>query len=96
MVLMSKLRLPQEQIKVVLSELSAGRTVRQVSRKHGISAKTLYRWRAQFANGQQPDDKERLHLLETEHRRLKKQFAELTLDYAALRAALVGDMRGDC
>lgn len=93
---MSKLRLSPNQIKAALSELAAGRTVLEVSREHGVSPKTLYRYRAQFTNGQHLDEKERLRLLEAEHRRLKKQFAELTLDYATLRAALVGDVMGDC
>ena len=57
---------------------------------------TLYRWREKFVYEQQPDDKERLRSLEDEHRRLKRQFAELTLDYATLRAALIRDVRGDC
>jgi hypothetical protein len=41
-------------------------------------------------------ENERLRSLEAEYRRLKKEFAELTLDYTALRAALIGDVRGDC
>lgn len=93
---MSKLPFSQEQIKAALSELSAGRPVREVSRKHGISSNTLYRWRAKFAAIKQPDDKERLRSLEADYQRLKKQFVELTLDYAALRTALIEDARGDC
>ena len=96
MVLMSKLPFAQDQIKAALSELSAGRPVREVSRKHGISPNTLYRWRAKLATAKQLDDKERLRSLEEDYQRLKKQFAELTLDYAALRSALIEDARGDC
>ena len=58
---MSKLRLSQNQFKAALSELAAGRTVREVSRGYGITPNTLYRWRAKFFNGQQPDVKERHH-----------------------------------
>lgn len=95
---MSRLRFSQNQMKAILSDLGAGRTVREVSGEYGISAKTLYRWRAKLTNGQQPNDKERLRSLETEHRRLKKEFAQLTLDYVALRAALIQrcDGMGDC
>ncbi len=96
MILMSKLRLSQNQIKAILSELVAGRTVREISREHGISPNTLYRWRAKVTNGRQPNGSARLHSLEAENRRLKKEFAELTLDYAMLRAALVRDVIGDC
>lgn len=80
----------------MVSELDAGHFAGEVAHRYGISISTLYRWRAKFAYEQQPDDKERLRSLEDEHRRLKKQFAELTLDYATLRAALIRDVRGDC
>ena len=93
---MSKFRLPENQMKAVLSDLANGRTVREVSRKYGISLNTLYRWRAKLVNGQQSDENERVQFLEAENRRLKKEFAELTLDYATLRAALIRDARGDC
>lgn len=96
MVLMSKLRPSQNQIEAVLSELVAGRTVREVSREHGISKNTLYRWRTKVTNGQQPNGSARPHSLEAENRRLKKKLAELALDYAMLRAALVRDVMGDC
>jgi putative transposase len=93
---MPKHRFTRDQIKVMVSELDAGRMAGEVSRRYGISKSTLYRWRAKFANEGHPADKERLRSLEDEHRRLKKQFAELTLDYATLRAALIRDVRGDC
>jgi hypothetical protein len=45
---------------------------------------------------QRVDSRERLRALEIEHRRLRQRFAELTLDYATLRAALMKDVIGDC
>lgn len=83
------------QKKIALSELSAGRSVRDISREHGISLQTLYRWRANLATRQIPAQ-ERLRDLEAEHRRLQRRFAELALDYSALRAALMKDVQGDC
>lgn len=93
---MPKLRFTQDQIKAIVAELNAGRVAGEIVHRYGISISTLYRWRAKFANERQPDEKERLRSLEDEHRRLKKEFAELTLDYATLRAALIRDVRGDC
>ncbi|OQW35839.1 MAG: hypothetical protein A4E19_16470 [Nitrospira sp. SG-bin1] len=93
---MPKSRFTKDQIRAVVSELDAGRMAGEISRQYGISISSLYRWRAKFAHEQQSGDKERLRSLEDEHRRLKKQFAELTLDYATLRAALIRDVRGDC
>lgn len=80
----------------MVSELDAGRPAGEVSRRYGVSISTLYRWRAKFARERQMENKTRLRALEDEHRQLKKQFAELTLDYATLRAALIRDVRGDC
>ena len=95
--IMSRFRFTQDQRTTVVLELNNGRTVREVSRRHGVSLSTLYRWRSKSTNVRQPtDERERLRSLEDENRRLKRQFAELTLDYATLRAALIRDVRGDC
>jgi putative transposase len=86
----------EDEIKAILSELAAGRTVREVSRTHRISTNTLYRWRARQTNGQPPNGKVRLLILEAENRQLKKELAELSLEHATLRAALIRDVTGDC
>jgi putative transposase len=96
MAVMSKLHFPRDQIQNMMSELDAGQMAGEVAHRYGVSISTLYRWRAKFAKERQLESKERLRSLEAEHRRLKKQFAELTLDYATLRAALIRDVRGDC
>ena len=83
-------------MKAIASELNAGRMARKISNRYGISISTLYRWRAKFADKHQLYDEKWVRSLEDENRRLKKQFAELTLDYATLRAALIRDVRGDC
>lgn len=94
---MSRLRFTQNQIAAIVSELNTGKMVAELSRRYGVSISTLYRWRLKCASKQQPAaDSQRLRSLEDENRRLKRQFAELTLDYATLRAALIRDVRGDC
>lgn len=94
---MAKCTLTREQKQKVLLQLSAGCRARDISREHGISVRTLYRWRANVMRGEQRvDSRERLRVLEIEHRRLRQRFAELTLDYTTLRAALMKDVIGDC
>ncbi|MBL8054202.1 MAG: transposase [Nitrospira sp.] len=94
---MAKCALTREQKKEALLKLDAGCKARDVSREHGVSVRTLYRWRANvMRNRQRVDGNERLRTLEIEHRRLRQRFAELTLDYATLRAALMKDVKGDC
>lgn len=94
---MRKSRFTQSQRSAIVCELNAGGMAAEVSRRYGVSISTLYRWRAKCANEQQPAAaSQRLRLLEDENQRLKRQFAELTLDYATLRSALIRDVRGDC
>jgi len=93
--IMSTSRYTREQMLTILRELDAGRTVREVSRKHGISPNTLYRWRVKFVKKRKPAT-DRLHSLVIENKRLKSQFAELSLDYNTLRAALIKESKAEC
>ena len=94
---MSKLRFTEDQRAAIVSELNAGEMAAELSHRYGVSIRTLYRWRVKCADVKQPAaDSRRLRSLEDENQRLKRQFAELTLDYATLRAALIRDVSGDC
>lgn len=92
---MPKSRFSPDEIRAVLLELESGRLVKDVSRQHGISKQTLYRWRAQYAEKTQAMGN-RIRWLEIENRRLKVQVAELWLDYQSLRTALVTDVNREC
>ena len=92
---MAKSRFTQDQIMTVIHEVEAGLALKDVSHKYGVSTTTLYRWRVKLASKGKPSG-DRLRFLEVENRRLKSKFAELTLDYNSLRAALIRDPRGDC
>jgi len=93
--IMSISHFTREQILSVLRELDAGQTVKEVSRKHGISLNTVYRWRVKFAKKRKPAA-DRLHSLVIENKRLRNQFAELSLDYNTLRAALIKEAKTEC
>lgn len=60
----------------------------EVCRRHGISKKTLRRWRAKY-RGLKQQEARRLKPLEDENRRLKKLVAEQALD-ESLMTELVG------
>jgi putative transposase len=92
---MAKLVFTHNQKMKVLSKLNAGCTAKDISCAHGVSIRTLYRWRADLGL-KQLSAKDRLRTLEAEHRQLRKRFAELTLDYTTLRTALMKDAQGDC
>ena len=65
----------------------AGVAVSEASRKHGVSANTIYQWRSKFG-GMSVSDMQRLRELETENARLKKMYADLALDVSILKEAL--------
>lgn len=92
---MPRPRFSQEQVMAALRDIAAGQPVKLVSRKHRISAATLYRWKGTPSRKREAAD-ERLRSLELENRRLKSQFAELALDYSSLRAALIKDISREC
>ena len=84
---MKRSRYREEQIIGILKEAEAGVTPGELSRKHGISVQTLYRWKAKFG-GLEVSEAKRLRQLEEENRQLKHVVAELTLDKRALQAVL--------
>jgi putative transposase len=85
---MNRTRYPMAQIVAVLEESKAGASTRELSRRHGISEQSVYRWKAKFA-GMDAVRIRRLSSLEDENRNLKRTVAELTLDVAALKGVLL-------
>jgi len=71
-------------------ELSAGLTVKQVSKKLGINEQTYYRWRKEYG-GLRMDQAHRLKELERENSRLKKLVAEQALDILIMKEAVSGN-----
>lgn len=81
---MKKSRFSEKQILDILQEQAAGISVEILGRKHGISSATIYNWRAKYA-GMTEVELKRLRHLEDENRRLKKMYAELSIDNAILK-----------
>jgi putative transposase len=82
---MARKRYTEEQIIAVLKEAQSGVSIPELSRKHGISDVTIYKWKAKYA-GLEVSDLRRLKSLEDENRRLKTMVAEQALDIQALKA----------
>ncbi|GAB3776590.1 hypothetical protein GCM10028818_22520 [Spirosoma horti] len=70
-----------------LKQQDSGQTVAQITREHGISEATFYNWRAKYG-GMQVSEVKRLKELEDENRRLKKMYAELSLQNEIIKEAL--------
>ena len=69
---------------MVLKEADAGMKVSDVSRKHGISGATYYQWKSKYG-GTEASDLKRNRELEAENAQLKRMYAELALDKAAMK-----------
>ena len=79
-----KRRFTEEQIIGILREQEAGGMVKEITRRHGISEQSFYRWKAKYG-GMDVSDARRLKELETENGKLKRLLAEAHLDNAALK-----------
>ena len=70
--------------------ISQGGTIREASRKIGVTEQTYYRWRREYG-GMGVEQARRLRELEKENTRLKRLVADLSLDNAILKEAARGN-----
>jgi putative transposase len=81
---MKRSRFTEQQIVAALKEADAGMTVRDLCRRHGISPATYYQWKSKYG-GLEASDLKRMKELEAENSRLKRLYAEVSLENAALK-----------
>ena len=84
---MKKSRFTESQIVAVLKEGEAGVPVAEILRKHGISRQTYFTWKSKYG-GASVKDLTRLKELEHENAKLKRMYAELALENAAIKDVL--------
>ena len=81
---MRQSKFTETQIVSILKEADAGRPVNELWRQHGISSATYYKWKAKYG-GLDASDVKRLKELEHENSRLKRMYADLSLENVALK-----------
>jgi len=84
---MRKSKFSESQIAEILKEAEAGLAVAEVARKHGVSAATFYQWRSTYG-GMSVSDIQRLRELEQENARLKRMYANLSLEHELMKEVI--------
>ena len=84
---MRKSKFNESQIVGILKEADAGVPVTDLIRRHAISKTTFFKWRSKYA-GASVSDVRRLRELEVENTRLKRMYADLALEIAAIKDVL--------
>ena len=81
---MKKSQFTETQIVSILGEADAGVKVQDLCRKHGISPATYYKWKSKYG-GLSVSELKRMKELEAENAKLKRMYADLSLENEALK-----------
>jgi putative transposase len=81
---MRKSRFTESQIVSIPREADNGLPIKDVVRNHGISVPTYYKWKSRYG-GMDVAELARVRELETENSKLKRMYAELALENAAIK-----------
>ena len=81
---MKKSLFTETQIVSILNEQQAGMPVSDICRKHNISDATFYNWKNKYG-GLEVNELKHMRELEEENFRLKKMYADLSLDHHILK-----------
>ncbi len=84
---MRKSRFTESQIVGILKDGDDGVPLADVVRKHGISRATYFKWKSKYA-GATVADLKRMKELEAENAKLKRMYADLALENAAIKDVL--------
>ena len=81
---MKKSRFTETQIVSILKQADAGIPVKDICRQAGISVPTCYQWKSKYGC-MEASDLKRVKELEAENARLKRLYADLALENAAMK-----------
>lgn len=84
---MKRSKYSESQIVGILKEADAGMPVKEICRKYGISDATYYKWKSKYG-GLEMSDVRRMRELEAENAKLKRMYAELSLENDGLKALI--------
>lgn len=76
---MKKSTFTPTQIAGILKEFDNGKSAEEITREHGVSKASLYKWRQRYG-GMEASELKRIKELEEENSRLKRMYANLAMD----------------
>lgn len=85
---MRKSKFTDSQILAILKENEQGQSSKELARKYGFHYQTLHDWKKKFSGISSTKELARIKELESENNRLKKMFANLSLEYEAIKDVL--------
>jgi putative transposase len=81
---MRKSKYTETQIITMLREHESGKKVTDICREYGISSATFFNWKSKYG-GLEVNELKRLRELEEENNRLKKMYADVSMDNHILK-----------
>lgn len=81
---MKKSKFTESQIVAILKQQEAGLSINDLCREHSISKATFFNWKKKFS-GMDSGTLKRLKELEAENARLKRMYADVSLQRDALK-----------
>jgi putative transposase len=84
---MKMTRYSEPQILSILRQAEGGVPVSELCREHGMSNASFYKWRSKYG-GMDASMIRQMKALEDENRRLKKMYAEMSMQAELLKEAL--------
>lgn len=79
-----KKRFTESQIVTAIKKQESGIPVKEICREIGISDATFYNWKAKYG-GMQASEVKRTKEIEADYSRLKRMYAELSMEHHALK-----------
>jgi putative transposase len=76
---MKRSKFSPTQISRILKEFDQGKDVETISREHGVSKATFYKWRQRYG-GMDASELKKVKQLEEENAKLKRMYADLALE----------------
>ena len=80
-------RYSDAQIMGILKQAESGVPISKLCREHGMSNASFYKWRAKYG-GMDVSMMSQLKVMEAENRRLKRMYAEMSMQNDLLKEAL--------